>query len=119
MLKRVQHDILCGERVFQQPAMSLSSWHYGQNLLTSLPMKYLLTFSSTHKVLKAEGALKKKGISFRLDPAPSVISAYCNIVITLNEETLGQAWKVLKDARLKPSAIFKKEGDGYARMEDT
>jgi len=81
-------------------------------------MKYLLTFSSTHKVLKAEGALKKKGISFRLDPAPSAISAYCNIVITLNEETLGPAGKVLKDARLKPSAIFKKEGDRYLRMEE-
>ncbi|MBI5560959.1 MAG: DUF3343 domain-containing protein [Deltaproteobacteria bacterium] len=79
-------------------------------------MKYILAFSSTNKVLKAESVLKKKDISFRLDPAPSLVSAYCNLGITVDGETLEGALKTLKNSGPQPSAVYRKEGDRYVKV---
>ena len=52
---------------------------------------YILAFSSTHKVLKAESLLKEALIAFRLDPAPSNFTDYCELVITIGGEFLYKA----------------------------
>lgn len=73
-------------------------------------MEYLLAFGSTHKVLKAEKILKEKGVTFRLNPAPPSLAAYCDLVITVSEESLSGANAVLMAAKLKPKAVYKADG---------
>ncbi|HHD10915.1 MAG TPA: DUF3343 domain-containing protein [Deltaproteobacteria bacterium] len=79
-------------------------------------MQYILAFSTTHKVLKAESLLKDSRIKMRLDPAPIKITGHCEIVITLEEEVLEQALSVLSAHRVHPSAIYRKEEDGYVKV---
>ena len=79
-------------------------------------MEYLLAFGSTHRVLKAESVLKEKGVSFRLNPAPSSLAAYCDLVITVSEDTLSGAKAALIAANLKPKAVYKAEAGGYAKV---
>ncbi|MCK4738987.1 MAG: DUF3343 domain-containing protein [Deltaproteobacteria bacterium] len=74
---------------------------------------YILTFASTHRVLKAESILKTKDISFRLDPAPSVLSTYCDLVISINEGALDLALKVLGENDESPKSIYIREGEEY------
>ena len=79
-------------------------------------MEYLLAFGSTHRVLKAESVLKEKGVPFRLNPAPSILAAYCDLVITVSEESLSGANAVLIAVKLKPSAIYRAEGEAYVKV---
>lgn len=79
-------------------------------------VKYMLTFSSTHKVLKAEKALKEKAVPFRLAPAPPALSLYCDLVITVDDEALGQAVTTLDKTGPKPAAVYRKEGGGYVKV---
>ena len=78
--------------------------------------RYVLAFSTTHKVLKAESLLKEEGIDMRLDPAPVKLTGHCEIVITLDEAVLARALSLLSERRCKPSAIFRKEKDGYVKV---
>ena len=79
-------------------------------------MEYLLAFGSTHRVLKAESVLKEKGVPFRLNPAPSSLSAYCDLVITVSEDTLLDAKAALTVAKLTPKAVYKAEGVAYVKV---
>lgn len=79
-------------------------------------MEYLLAFGSTHRVLKAESVLKKKGAPFRLNPAPPSLAAYCDLVITVSEDTLFDAKAALMAAKLKPSAIYRAERGAYVKV---
>jgi hypothetical protein len=79
-------------------------------------MKFVLTFGSTHKVLKAESILKARGVAFRLDPAPKVLVTYCDLVITVEGEVLARAQEVLKAEGTAPKAVYKKEGDDYVKV---
>ena len=79
-------------------------------------MEYLLAFGSTHRVLKAEKVLKGKGVSFRLNPSPPSLAAYCDLVITVSEESLSGAKAALIAANLKPKAVYKAEGGAYAKV---
>ncbi len=79
-------------------------------------MKYVLTFGSTHKVLKAESILKARRLVFRLDPAPKVLATYCDLVITIEEDGLATAKEVLGGAGSSPKAVYKKEGEGYVKV---
>ena len=77
---------------------------------------YILAFSSTHKVLKAESLLKELSIAFRLDPAPSDFTDYCELVITIGGEVLDEAVKMLDRKDLSPKSIYERVGEGYAKV---
>ena len=79
-------------------------------------MEYLLAFGSTHKVLKAENVLKQKGVPFRLNPAPSSLAAYCDIVITVSEDALSDASAALIAVKLKPKAVYRVEAGAYVKV---
>lgn len=81
-----------------------------------IKMKFILTFGSTHKVLKAESILKAHEVAFRLDPAPKALAAYCDLVITVEEELVDRAFEVLTAESSGPGAIYKKEGDEYVKV---
>lgn len=79
-------------------------------------MEYLLAFGSTHKVLKAESVLKEKGVSFRLNPAPPFLTSYCDLVITVSEESLPDANAALIAGKLKPKAVYRADGGTYVKV---
>lgn len=95
----------------------LSKFRKSANFHVIAAMDYILLFSSTHRVLKAEQILKKIDIALRLDPAPSGLKAsYCDIVVIVKEESLGRALEALEGKRLKPLAVFRKEDAGYVKV---
>ncbi len=79
-------------------------------------MKLVLTFGSTHKVLKAESILKSREVAFRLDPAPKVLSSWCDLVVTVDEGWIDRALEVLDAAGSEPSGVYKKSGDEYVKV---
>ena len=79
-------------------------------------MNFILTFPSIHKILKAENILKDKGISFRLNPAPPSLAAYCDLVITVSEASFPGANAALIAVKLKPKAVYRASGGAYVKV---
>lgn len=77
---------------------------------------YILAFSSTHKVLKAESLLKKFSLAFRLDPAPSDFTDYCELVIVVDGEIFDEALRVLKVGEVSPKSIYERVGESYVKV---
>lgn len=80
-------------------------------------MEHIITFGSTHKALKAEKVLKEHGLPFRLMPTPKTLAAFCDLCIAFQEQDREAIENALKDAGVKPAAIYRKEGDDYAQMQ--
>jgi hypothetical protein len=82
-------------------------------------VEYLTTFTSTHKVLKAEKVLKRNDIPFRLLPSPKALikPSQCGLVIAFNASDTAMVEDVLRKARVKPMAIyFKGEEGNYVKV---
>jgi len=82
-------------------------------------VEYVATFSSTHKVLKAEKILKERAIPFKLYPSPKALiaPAQCGLVIACDEENLTAMEETLAGAKIKPRAIYRKSSEGeYVKM---
>lgn len=79
-------------------------------------MEYLLSFSSTHKALKAESLLKAEGTAFRLLPAPKEIAASCALVISVDYLVLETATVLLERGGAKPERVFKLEDKEYVEV---
>ena len=77
---------------------------------------YILAFSSTHKVLKAESLLKESGVAFRLDPAPSEFAGYCELVIVVDGEIFDEAVRVLEVGEVSPKSIYERVGESYVKV---
>lgn len=74
-------------------------------------MELILTFGSTHRVLKAESVLKEAHRPFRLMPAPKALEKLCALVITIDSEAYAETQGVLTGAGLKPRAVYRRDGD--------
>lgn len=79
-------------------------------------MGYLLAFGSAHRALKAESLLKGAGLTFRLLPAPKALSAFCSLVISVEEGDLSHASATLDAAGVKVKGIYEKQGEEYVKM---
>ncbi len=79
-------------------------------------MKNLLAFGSTHIVLKAESILQDLDLPFRLNPAPSVLTSYCDLVITVEDDILAEVLTALSSAGVRPKGVYRKENKGYIKL---
>ncbi|MBI5492277.1 MAG: DUF3343 domain-containing protein [Deltaproteobacteria bacterium] len=79
-------------------------------------MELIMAFGSSHKALKAEEILKDAGIPMRLLPAPKALAAYCDLVISIDEGSLGRARNSLEEGGAGPKKIYRKEGEGYVAV---
>ncbi|VAW36237.1 hypothetical protein MNBD_DELTA02-8 [hydrothermal vent metagenome] len=79
-------------------------------------MKNLLAFGSTHIVLKAESVLHDLDIAFRLNPAPSSLTSYCDLVITVDDDILDKVVAALEGAGITPRGVYRKEKSGYVKL---
>jgi len=79
-------------------------------------LAYLITFGSTHKALKAEKILKEKNIPFKLIPTPKALATFCDLSLSFQEQDREAVENTLKDAGVKTSATYRKEGDEYVKV---
>lgn len=77
-------------------------------------MEYIATFGSTHKALKAEQVLKRKGIAFKLIPTPKKIVAFCDLAVSFEDITAVET--IFRDSSVKTAAIYIKKGDEYVKV---
>lgn len=76
-------------------------------------MNSLMTFGSTHKVLKAESVLKPLDIKFRLNPAPKFIKRVkprCSLIITIDSQLLENVVSILTEKGVPPVSVYKSTG---------
>ncbi len=79
-------------------------------------MEYILTFGSTHRVLKVEELLKGHGVSFKLLPAPKELSRYCDLVISVDGLVLAEVRDILSSEGVEPKGVYRKEDDRYVEV---
>lgn len=79
-------------------------------------MKVILTFGSTHRVLKAESVLKDLEMPFTLDPAPKQLARFCDLVITVEEEAHAGVTQALTGAGVEPTAVYRKCDGEYIEV---
>lgn len=77
-------------------------------------MEYIATFGSTHKALKAEQVLKRKGIAFKLIPTPKKIAAFCDLAVSFEDITAVET--IFRDSSVKTAAIYIRKGDEYVKV---
>ncbi len=82
-------------------------------------MEYVATFSSTHKVLRAERVLKEKEVPFKLYPSPKALIApsQCGLVIAFDGVNIEAFRETLAGELTRPKAIYrKKKGEEYVEV---
>ena len=79
-------------------------------------MEYIATFGSTHKALKAEQVLKRKGIAFKLIPTPKKIAAFCDLAVSFEDKDITAVETTFRDCSVKTAAIYIKKGDEYVKV---
>ncbi|MFQ5585390.1 MAG: DUF3343 domain-containing protein [Thermodesulfobacteriota bacterium] len=74
----------------------------------------MATFSSTHKVLKAEKVLKERGVPFKLYPSPKALIApsQCGLVIAFGGDSMEAFREALAGETTKPKAVYRKNREG-------
>jgi hypothetical protein len=59
-------------------------------------MKTIITFQSTHQVLKTEKLLQKEGVDFDIIPVPKEISSDCGMAIRVEMESIKRIEGILE-----------------------
>ncbi len=60
-------------------------------------MKAIITFQSTHQVLKTEKLLHKEGVDFDIIPVPKQISSDCGMAIRIEMENKKRIESILEE----------------------
>jgi hypothetical protein len=66
-------------------------------------MKAIITFQSTHQVLKTEKLLQKEGVDFDIIPVPKEISSDCGMAIRVEMESI----KIIEGILEKNTIVYK------------
>lgn len=80
--------------------------------------QYLAVFNSTHRVLKAEGLLKSRGLPIMLIPAPRAVQADCGLAIRFDEEQYESVMTLLTDAQLLPAFLCQLRSNLFVTLEE-
>lgn len=75
-------------------------------------------FRSIHFVLKAEKALKKRGIGVETIPVPRQISSDCGIAISFSVDDIGDVRELLTAKKYRLDGIYTCDPDGTYRVVD-
>lgn len=75
------------------------------NQLTVTEGQYLAVFNSTHRVLKAEGLLKTKGLPVILIPAPRAVQADCGLALRFDQDYHESVMQFLSSHNLLPAFL--------------
>ena len=78
--------------------------------------EYIGLFGSVTRVMKAEKALKKGGISFILIPSPRAIPSPCGLAIKFGEAEKERLEKNLEENKLKITHLYLRKEEGYEQI---
>lgn len=81
--------------------------------------QYLAVFNSAHRVMKAEGLLKSKGLKILLIPAPRVLQTDCGLAIRFDEGQRSEVLAMLAEHDLMPAFVSRLQGGNYIVQEET
>lgn len=73
-----------------------------------MPNCWIITFESTHYVMKAEKIFKENGLKVSLIPTPRDISSDCGIALEIPEERIKMIKELLKKNNLVSDGFYKK-----------
>jgi hypothetical protein len=79
---------------------------------------YLAVFNSAHRVMKAEGILKSRGIPILLIPAPRQLMTDCGLALRISPERRDEVMRVLEQEQLQPAFINRLVGGIYHNEQD-
>jgi hypothetical protein len=78
--------------------------------------EYIALFGSVTRVMKAEKALKREGISFTLIPSPRTIPSPCGLAIRFEEVDREAIERTLEGKKLKITHLYLKTEAGYEKI---
>ena len=78
----------------------------------------LAVFNSTHRVLKAEGLLKDRGLDILLIPAPRALQTDCGLALRFDRQFLATIIASLNDHDLLPAYICHLQDGQYIRHQE-
>jgi hypothetical protein len=77
----------------------------------------LLIFNSVHKVMSAEGALKRADLDVKVMPVPRALSSDCGLSIAFALEQRGAVVKTLEEAGYPALELYRLEDDDYLKLD--
>jgi hypothetical protein len=79
---------------------------------------YLAVFNSAHRVMKAEGILKSRGITILLIPAPRQLMTDCGLALRFSPEFRDEVLRILEQERLQPAFVNRFVGGLYRNEQE-
>jgi hypothetical protein len=76
----------------------------------------LLIFNSVHKVMQAEGLLKRAGLNVRIMPVPRSLSSDCGLAMAFLLSERDCVQQVLDEAGCPAAEVYRQENDQYIRL---
>lgn len=76
----------------------------------------LAVFNSAHRVMKAEGSLKAKGLPILLIPAPRKLQTDCGLAIRFSEEDRSGIMAALEAEGLLPEFVARMESGEFVTI---
>lgn len=80
--------------------------------------QYLAVFNSTHRVLKAEGLLKTKGLQIALIPAPRAVQADCGLAIRFDAPVRNRVMTFLGEQDLLPVFLCQLQAGTFITIQE-
>jgi hypothetical protein len=79
---------------------------------------YLAVFNSAHRVMKAEGLLKSRGIPILLIPAPRQLMTDCGLALRFSPEIRDEVLHILAAEQLQPAFVNRFVGGLYRNEQE-
>lgn len=79
---------------------------------------YLAVFNSAHRVMKAEGILKSRGIAILLIPAPRQLMTDCGLALRFSPEIRDEVLRILEQEQLQPAFVNRFVGGLYRNEQE-
>ncbi len=73
---------------------------------------------SIHDVMKAEFALREKGVSYEMIPVPKEISSDCGMAIMVPQDRRPEVQRILSECSLEIKGSYLKTDNGYMEWKN-
>jgi hypothetical protein len=74
-------------------------------------------FHSIHRVMQAEKVLKQAGAEILLIPVPRQLASDCGLAIRYAAGAQLTVAEILRREGLQPAEVYRREGEGYRRLD--
>ncbi len=79
----------------------------------------LAVFGTTYETLRAEDFFREHGIKFRPVLKPRKIGSACRMALQFSMDGIEAAKAAVRDGNLALDAFYRKDGDGWEKIDNT